>query len=84
MENVKIAFQIMPKGEKPPNMFQYVKCRMAFDIKMEDFERKACLVAGGHMTHTLDTITYFSVIPRETVCIPLTMAMLHDLKVKNS
>ena len=34
------------------------------------------------MTHTPDTITYSSVVTRETVCIALTMAALHDLEVK--
>ena len=34
------------------------------------------------MTHTLDTSTYFSVVMRETVCIALNMAALHDLEVK--
>ena len=39
---------------------------------------------GDHMTHTLDTITYSSVVTRETVCITLSMAVLHDLKVKTA
>ena len=73
MENVKIAFQTIPEGKKPQNGFQYVNCFMVFDIKMEDFQRKACLVVGGHMTHTQDTITYSSVV---------TMVALHDLEVK--
>ena len=34
------------------------------------------------MTNTPDTITYSSVVTRETVCIALTMAALHDLEVK--
>ena len=38
-------------------------------------------MVGGHMPHTLDTITYSSVVTRETVCIPHTMAALHDLEV---
>ena len=33
MEYVKIAFQSIPKSKKPPNM--------VFDIKMDDFQRKA-------------------------------------------
>ena len=81
MENVKILFQTIPEGEKPPNGFQYVYCHMVFDIKMENFHKKACLMVGGHMPHTLDTITYSSVVTRETVCIPHTMAALHDLEV---
>ena len=34
------------------------------------------------MTHTLDVITYSCIVSRETVCIALTMAALHDLEVK--
>ena len=34
------------------------------------------------MTHTLDVITYISVVTRETVHITLTMAALHYLEVK--
>ena len=55
---------------------------MVFDIKMKNFHRKECLVVGGHMTHTLDVITYSCIVSRETVCIALTMAALHDLEVK--
>ena len=39
-------------------------------------------MVGGHRTHTLDTIIYSSVVMRETVCITLTMVVLHDLEVK--
>ena len=55
---------------------------MMFDIKMEDFQRKACLVAGGHMAYTPNTITYSSVVTRKTLHIALTMAALHDLEAK--
>ena len=55
---------------------------MVFDIKMEDFQRKTCLVAGGHKTHMLEIITYSRVATRESVCITLAMVVLHDLEVK--
>ena len=55
---------------------------MIFDIKMEDFRRKARLVAGGHMAKAPATITYASVVSCETVCIALLMAALNDLNVK--
>ena len=55
-----------------------------FDIKMEDFRRKARLVAGGHMTETLKTLTYASVMSQEMVWITLTVAALNDLEVKTS
>ena len=37
MENVKTAFQIIPKGDKPPNGFQYINRHMMFHIKMKEF-----------------------------------------------
>ena len=49
---------------------------------MENFQRKARLVAGGHQTNAPDTITYASVVSRETVRIALTYAALNDLQVK--
>ena len=67
MKNVKIAFQTVAKGKQPPNVFQYVNCHMVFDIKMEDFQRKANLVVRGHLNHTPENITYSSVVTREAV-----------------
>ena len=55
---------------------------MIFDVKMEDFQRKARLVAGGHMTNDPDGITYSSIISHETVHLALTIASLNDLEVK--
>jgi hypothetical protein len=55
---------------------------MVFDIKMEDFKHKAQLVAGGHKTKASATITYASVVSRETVRIALMLAALNDLQVK--
>ena len=54
---------------------------MIFDIKMEDFRRKACLVAGRHMTNVPAIYTYASVVKRETVRIALTLAALNSLEV---
>ena len=41
---------------------------------MEDFRRKARLVAGGNMTTAPAAIAYASVVTRETVRIALTLA----------
>ncbi len=54
---------------------------MIFDVKMEDFRRKALLLAGGHTTDVPPTIAYASVVSSETVCIALIMASLNVLKV---
>ena len=56
---------------------------MIFDIKMEDFRQKARLVAGGRMTKAPPTITYASVVSRETARLALTIAALNDLEVKS-
>ncbi len=55
---------------------------MVFDVKMEGFCRKTRLVAGGHLTKALATITCASVVSHETVRIALMLAALNDLEVK--
>ena len=49
MSAVKVAFKILDEDERPPIGSQYMKCHMVFSIKMEDFSRKAHLVAGVHI-----------------------------------
>ncbi|KAL7545200.1 hypothetical protein ACHAWF_014099 [Thalassiosira exigua] len=61
---------------------QKITCHMIFDVKMEDFRRKARFVAGGHKTEVPKTITYASVVSRETVRLALLLASLNDLEVK--
>ena len=67
MKNVCVAFKILADNESVPIGFQRIPCHMVFDIKMEDFTRKAHLVAGGHKTNAPSTITYSSVVLCETV-----------------
>ena len=71
IENVKITFQIIPEGEKPPTGSQYINCDIVFDIKMKDFHRKACLVAGGHMTHTGHHIQKHSLVHCDHVLLDI-------------
>ncbi len=54
---------------------------MIFDVKMEDFCHKTRLVAGGYMTKAPATLTYASVVSRETVRIALLMAALNDVDI---
>jgi hypothetical protein len=82
MKNVKIAFDILPDGERVPNNYQRIRCHMIFDVKMEDFRRKARLVAGGQVTDVPKCMTYSSVVSRETVRIALTLAALNSLDVR--
>jgi hypothetical protein len=57
---------------------------MVWDVKMEDFRRKARFMAGGHMTETPTSNTYASVVSHEPVRIALTLAALNDLEVKTA
>ena len=61
MREVRKAFEIIPDDQTVPIGYQKIPCHMVFDIKMEDFKRKARLVAGGHKTKAPATITYASV-----------------------
>ena len=57
---------------------------MVYDVKMENFRRKARFVAGGHMTEAPATITYASIVSCESVWIALTLAALNGLEVKTA
>jgi hypothetical protein len=54
----RVAFQILSDGTSPPPTYQFIKCHLVFDIKMDSFQRKARFVAGGHMTDTPPVLTY--------------------------
>jgi hypothetical protein len=82
MKDVCVAFKILLDGQSVPIGYQKIPCHIIFDINMENFRCKARLVAGGHMTKAPETITYASVVSRETIRIALLMAALNGLNVK--
>ena len=85
MKNVRIAFEIYDGDMDVLKKKGYTKidCHIIFDIKMgENFRRKARLVAGGHKTQAPSSITYSSVVSRDSVRIALLIAALNDLNVK--
>ena len=83
MKNVRPAFEVWEKNvsQIPPG-YQQIKCHMVFDVKMgENFCRKARFVAGGHMTETPSTLTYSSIVSRDSVRIILLVAALNGLNI---
>jgi hypothetical protein len=83
MRNVRPAFK---KWEKTKNNlpigYQKIKCHFVFDIKMgENFQWKARLVANGNEMEVPPTLTYSSVVSRDSVCIALLVAALNDLNI---
>jgi len=78
MKNFHITFEEYQGSISglPPG-YQKIKCHMIFDIKMgENFHRKVCMVAGGHTTKMLSSLTYSSVVSRDSVKIALMIAAL--------
>jgi hypothetical protein len=60
--------------------FQEIKCHIVFNVKM-DFARKARFVAGGHMTQPASSLTYSSVVSRDSVRLAFLIAALNGLSV---
>ena len=51
---------------------------------MEDFWKSDIYVAVGHATVVPPTLTYLSVVSRDSVRITLTLAVLNNMEVKTS
>jgi hypothetical protein len=75
MGAVRVAFKFLNDDDIIPPGYTEVKgSHLIFDIKMEDFWRKSrYYVAGGHMVDAPSSLTYASVVSRETVRVALTL-----------
>jgi hypothetical protein len=80
MENVKIAFNVLDEDTRVPPGFTKITCHLIFDVKF-DLTRKARYVAGGHLTDPPTSMTYASVVSRESVRIAFLIAALNNLEV---
>ena len=57
--------------------YQEIRFRMIFDIKMDrQLTHKARYVSGGHATDPPSSITYYSVVSRDSIRIAFTLASL--------
>lgn len=80
MKNVKIAFEFFEPGAKPPVGYKEIKCFIVWDVKM-DLTRKARFVASGNLTDPPSTMTYASVVSRESVRIAFLIAAMNGLDI---
>ncbi len=80
MENLKVAFDILPEGSKPPPGYTLASGHLVFDIRMT-MVRRARWVKDGHKTPEPDLCTYAGVVSRETVRIAFTYAALNGLPI---
>ena len=79
--NVKVAFQLLSDGEKPPPGSKLIPYHIIFDVRF-DLTRKARLVAGGHRNKDVPQHNrYSSVASRESVRIGLLIAALNNLSI---
>ena len=82
MKNNSKAFKILGPDATTPVGHTFIKCHMVFDIKQGTLQRKSRLVAGGNMTGPPPSITYASVVSRESVRIAFLIAALNDLDIE--
>ncbi len=80
MTNVRVAFDIKGKSKPAPLGYKHIPLQLIFDIKM-DFTHKARLVAGGHVTDKPTSLTYSSVVSRDSVRIAFLIAALNGLDI---
>ena len=63
LENVRVAFNVLPDENKAPTDHQFLHHHMAFNMKMKDFKHKARFVTAVNMSEAL---------------LPLCMAVLYQ------
>lgn len=83
MVNVRPAFEIFDKKINDlPIGYTKIDCHVVWDVKLdENFRRKSRFVAGGHKTQVPPSMTYSSVVSRESVRIALTITALNNLDI---
>ena len=89
MAKVKVAWEarddVTPeqvRDGKVPDLLRHqeIGCHIVFDCKM-DFTRKARFVAGGHTTETPTSLTYSSVVSRDSIRLGFLIAALNGLDI---
>ena len=80
MRTVEPAFKFCGEGASQPIGYTPITGHLIFDVKM-DFTRKARFVADGHLTDPPASVTYASVVSRESVRIAFLIAALNDLDI---
>jgi hypothetical protein len=82
MKNVRVAFEVYNGRIEDLVGYERITCHIIFDVKLsEGFRRKARFVADGHKVETPPTISYSSVVSRDSVRICLMLAALNEIKV---
>ena len=82
LRNVRVAFDLLKDGERPPVGSKWIPYHFVFDVR-HTLERKARLVAGGHRNDSVPTYNrYSSVATRDSIRLGFLAAALNNLDVK--
>lgn len=82
MNKIRDAFELYTGDPSTLIGYQEITTHWIFDIKLgENFRRKARLVGDGHKTKPPTSVTYSSVVSRESVRVCLLIAALNELQV---
>ena len=81
MKNVAVAFKFLDNDDEIPIGFKSIQCHIVYDVKF-DLTRKARYVGGGHRTKVPASMTYSSVVSRDSVRIMFLIAALNDLDIQ--
>lgn len=83
MANNRVAFEEYNGDVKKLVGYKKITGHMIFDVKLgENFRRKARYVADGHKTTAPASMTYSTVVARDSVRILLMIAALNDLDLQ--
>jgi len=80
MENSRIAFIFLDKDSFIPVGHTRITCHAVFDVKL-DLTHKARYVAGGHLTNSPTSMTYSSVVSRDSVKIGFLTAAFNNVDI---
>lgn len=80
MTNSRIAFKLLERDSSIPVGHTKITCHSVFDVKL-DLTRKARYVAGGHLTDPPTSMTYSSVVSRDSIIIGFLIAALNNLDI---
>jgi hypothetical protein len=82
MKNVRVAFEEFEGDTQGLVGYTEITGHLVFDVKLgENFRRKARYCADGHKTGAPASVTYSTVVSRDSVRILLTVAALNELEV---
>ena len=80
MTDSRGAFEVLEDGERAPGGFKCIGCHMIFEVKA-DLRRKARYVAQGFRSNPPASMTYASVVSRDSVRLGFLIAALNGLNV---